>query len=160
MRAQCIGPSRVRSPRPVGHAPDAPVLRVGLRRIARTRSCAPSVGTDFGEVRLRGGGPARLSPHDPHQPRLALSMRVRNDNVVPLRAGGGRAAPLDVPVRPPHRVALFTRYSLASYLGVHVNTIDRLVARGEIPAYRIAGKRRFYPEDVERYIRKHGEEPR
>ncbi len=86
-------------------------------------------------------------------------MRASHDNVVLLRRNLTRAAPQDVPVRAPHKVALFTRYSLASYLGVHVNTVDRLVARGEIPAYRIAGKRRFYPEDVERYIREHGEDP-
>jgi excisionase family DNA binding protein len=62
-----------------------------------------------------------------------------------------------VSVRAEERVALFTRHTLASYLDLHVNTIDRLVKRGEIPAYRVVGKLRFYPEDVERYVREHRE---
>ena len=60
-------------------------------------------------------------------------------------------------VRPVEKVALFTRHTLAAYLDVHVNTIDRLVKRGEIVAYRVVGKLRFYPEDVERYVREHRE---
>ena len=55
------------------------------------------------------------------------------------------------------KVPLFTRHTLASYLKVHVNTIDRLVKRGEIVAYRVVGRLRFYPEDVERYVREHRE---
>jgi excisionase family DNA binding protein len=53
------------------------------------------------------------------------------------------------------RAALFTRHTLAAYLQLHVNTIDRLVKRGEIPAYRVAGKLRFYPSDIDRYINTH-----
>jgi excisionase family DNA binding protein len=87
-------------------------------------------------------------------------MRARNDNVVPLRLDLDTAVLEDIPVRTPHKVALFTRHTLASYLNVHVNTVDRLVARGELTAYRIAGKRRFYPEDVERHIHAHHEKPR
>ncbi|MFI4977920.1 MAG: helix-turn-helix domain-containing protein [Solirubrobacterales bacterium] len=62
-----------------------------------------------------------------------------------------------ISVRVDEKVPLFTRYTLASYLNVHVNTIDRLVKRGEIVAYRVVGKLRFYPEDVERYVRDHRE---
>ncbi len=78
-------------------------------------------------------------------------------NVVALRAPlePGMVEPINV--RPPVRVALFTRHTLAAYLDLHVNTIDRLVKRGEIPAYRVSGKLRFYPDDVERYIRDHRE---
>jgi excisionase family DNA binding protein len=79
-------------------------------------------------------------------------------NVVTLRSPltSGLVQPIDV-VHPPKRMALFTRHTLASYLALHVNTIDRLVKRGEIPAYRVSGKVRFYPEDVELYIRCHRE---
>ncbi len=84
-------------------------------------------------------------------------MTDANHNVVALRAplAPGMVEPIDV--RPPARVALFTRHTLAAYFDLHVNTIDRLVKRGEIPAYRVSGKLRFYPEDVERYVRDHRE---
>ena len=44
-----------------------------------------------------------------------------------------------IQVRPVEKVALFTRHTLAAYLDVHVNTIDRLVKRGEIVAYGSLG---------------------
>lgn len=87
-------------------------------------------------------------------------MRASNDNLRLLRPDLPRQAVEDIAVRPACKVALFTRHTLASYLGVHVNTIDRLVARGEIAAYRVAGKRRFDPHEIERYINRHREEPR
>jgi excisionase family DNA binding protein len=68
---------------------------------------------------------------------------------------GDRVEPVRVVA--PVRVALFTRHTLASYLGLHVNTIDRLVKRGEIPAYRVAGKVRFYPDDIDRFVRERRE---
>jgi excisionase family DNA binding protein len=81
--------------------------------------------------------------------------RSSGATVLPLRPGAGPVA--DIEVRPPVKIDMFTRYSLATYLGVHVNTVDRLVKRGEIPVYRVAGRRRFYPEDVEQYVRGHRE---
>jgi excisionase family DNA binding protein len=78
-------------------------------------------------------------------------------NVVALRSSPRRELVESIDVYPPVRVALFTRHTLAAYLDLHVNTIDRLVKRGEIPAYRVSRKLRFYPEDVERYIRDHRE---
>jgi excisionase family DNA binding protein len=79
------------------------------------------------------------------------------DNVAVLRPHPNAQTAQDITVRPVEKVALFTRQTLAAYLDVHVNTVDRLVKRGEIGAYRVVGKLRFYPEDVERYVREHRE---
>ncbi len=78
-----------------------------------------------------------------------------NVSVLRPRLTAEKAQPINV--RVDEKVPLFTRHTLASYLNVHVNTIDRLVKRGEIVAYRVVGKLRFYPEDVERYVRDHRE---
>jgi excisionase family DNA binding protein len=79
------------------------------------------------------------------------------DNVAVLRPRPNAETTQDITVRPVEKVSLFTRHTLASYLDVHVNTIDRLVKRGELVAYRVVGKLRFYPEDVDRYVREHRE---
>jgi excisionase family DNA binding protein len=79
------------------------------------------------------------------------------DNVSVLRPRPAAETTTGITVRVGEKVPLFTRHTLASYLNVHVNTIDRLVKRGEIAAYRVVGKLRFYPEDVERYVREHRE---
>lgn len=81
--------------------------------------------------------------------------RGSDATVLPLRPPANAIA--NIEVRAPVKIEMFTRHSLASYLGLHVNTVDRIVKRGEIPVYRIAGRRRFYPEDVERYVRDHRE---
>jgi excisionase family DNA binding protein len=80
------------------------------------------------------------------------------DNVAVLRPHPSAETAQPIDVRPVEKVPLFTRHTLAAYLDLHVNTIDRLVKRGELAAYRVAGKLRFYPEDVERYIRERPEE--
>ena len=79
------------------------------------------------------------------------------NNVSVLRPRPTAEMAQDINVRVSEKVPLFTRHTLASYLNVHVNTIDRLVKRGEIVAYRVVGKLRFYPEDVERYVGQHRE---
>lgn len=79
------------------------------------------------------------------------------DNVSVLRPRPTAETAQSINVRVDEKVPLFTRHTLASYLNVHVNTIDRLVKRGEIVAYRVVGKLRFYPDDVERYVREHRE---
>jgi excisionase family DNA binding protein len=79
------------------------------------------------------------------------------NNVAVLRPRPNAETAQPITVRAVEKVPLFTRHTLASYLDLHVNTIDRLVKRGEIVAYRVVGKLRFYPEDVERYIRTHRE---
>jgi excisionase family DNA binding protein len=76
-----------------------------------------------------------------------------------FRLRSAAASPVENPaVREPEAIKMFTRHSLAAYLDVHVNTIDRIVKRGEIAVYRIGGRRRFFPDDVERYVREHREE--
>jgi excisionase family DNA binding protein len=74
------------------------------------------------------------------------------DNVSVLRPRPTAEMATDITVRVAEKVPLFTRHTLASYLNVHVNTIDRLVKRGDLAAYRVVGKLRFYPEDVEQYV--------
>ena len=106
---------------------------------------------------LRAERLARLIKHEAHSRRRALPVMDTAQNVVALRSSLTRDLVESIDVHPPVRVALFTRHTLASYLDLHVNTIDRLVKRGEMPAYRVSGKLRFYPEDVERYIRDHRE---
>jgi excisionase family DNA binding protein len=107
-------------------------------------------------IRLRARGLARLTTHGAHNGRQARVVTNEPRNVAVLRPSvPGMVEPINVAA--PQRVGLFTRHTLATYLGVHVNTIDRLIKRGELPAYRVAGKVRFYPADVECYIRKHRE---
>lgn len=106
---------------------------------------------------LRTEGLARLMGHGAYPRRRARQIMDTADNVIALRSSLAPGFVEGIEVHPPSRVALFTRHTLASYLDLHVNTIDRLVKRGEIPAYRVSGKMRFYPEDVERYIRDHRE---
>lgn len=114
-------------------------------------------GVGVSKFGLRPEGLARLIGHGAHPRRRAQSVMDTTDNVVALRSSLAVGLVETIEVRSPSRVALFTRHALASYLNLHVNTVDRLVKRGEIPAYRVSGKMRFYPEDVERYIRDHRE---
>jgi len=79
------------------------------------------------------------------------------NNVSVLRPRPTAEMTTGITVRVGEKLPLFTRHTLASYLNVHVNTIDRLVKRGDIVAYRVVGKLRFYPEDVEQYVRAHRE---
>jgi excisionase family DNA binding protein len=108
------------------------------------------------EIQLRGEAPARPTPQARNLWR-ARPMNDNYDNVSVLRPGLTAERVQEINVRAGAKVQLFTRHTLASYLNVHVNTIDRLVKRGEIEAYRVVGKLRFYPEDVERYVREHRE---
>lgn len=114
-------------------------------------------GVGMPKYSLREEGLARLIGHETHPRRRARRIMDTADNVIALRSPLVPGLVEGIEVHPPSRVALFTRHTLASYLDLHVNTIDRLVKRGEIPAYRVSGKMRFYPEDVERYIRDHRE---
>jgi len=58
------------------------------------------------------------------------------------------------PAGPAESGALMTRDQAAAWLGgIHVRSLDRLRARGELPAVAI-GRRWFYrPETLERYVR-------
>lgn len=142
-----------------------PCRSVPARRIYSTygvgrRSFCPDTSTHGGgtpKFSLRAEGLARLIRYGAHPRRRARPIMDTADNVVALRSSLAPGLVEAIEVRSPSRVALFTRQALASYLNLHVNTVDRLVKRGEIPAYRVSGKMRFYPEDVERYIRDHRE---
>src|SRR4051794_15884597 len=50
---------------------------------------------------------------------------------------------------------LFDRESLASYLRLSTDTIDRLVKAGRLPCVRIGSQVRFTREDVETFIAQH-----
>lgn len=43
---------------------------------------------------------------------------------------------------------------VASWLGVHVNTVKRMGERGDLPFYRIGrrGDRRYRPADIDAYL--------
>lgn len=41
-------------------------------------------------------------------------------------------------------------------LGAHPNTVRRLIARGELPAFRLGRVVRIKEADVESYMRRHG----
>lgn len=44
---------------------------------------------------------------------------------------------------------------VAAKLGVHDNTVRRLINRGELPAYRVGRVVRIKEADAERYLREH-----
>lgn len=48
---------------------------------------------------------------------------------------------------------LLTTEEIAEYLRVEVVTVRRLIARGELPAYRIGGEFRFIGPDVEAFVK-------
>jgi excisionase family DNA binding protein len=50
---------------------------------------------------------------------------------------------------------LFDRESLAEYLRLSTDTMDRLVKAGKLPCVRIAHQVRFTLEDVEGFIERH-----
>ena len=48
-----------------------------------------------------------------------------------------------------------TSKEAASLLGISLQTLDRAVKRGEIPVVRIDRKRRFEPDDLRAWLRRH-----
>lgn len=50
---------------------------------------------------------------------------------------------------------LLTPGDVAAQLGVSVKTVRRLVARGELEAFLVAGRLRIEPESVEQYLEAH-----
>ena len=47
---------------------------------------------------------------------------------------------------------MFTRKTLADYLGVTERFIDKMVTAGTLPSYRIGSSRRFEPADVDAFL--------
>ena len=43
----------------------------------------------------------------------------------------------------------------AQFLGISRPTIDRLIARGEIPSYKIGKRRLFDPEELVEWVKSH-----
>ncbi len=53
-------------------------------------------------------------------------------------------------------MTLITKHEAAEILGVSVRTLERMIRRGVLPAYRIGPKTvRLSPEDIEAYVRGH-----
>lgn len=58
-------------------------------------------------------------------------------------------------VEPAARTEMFDKQNLARYFGVSVDTIERLVKAGDLPAVRIGSQVRFTLEDVDGFIHRH-----
>lgn len=58
-----------------------------------------------------------------------------------------------VAVEPMSVRQFFTPRALADYLALSERTVRDLLARGEIPSYKIAGSRRIDPADVETWLK-------
>jgi excisionase family DNA binding protein len=87
---------------------------------------------------------------------------VKDDGRVSVLGGPGidRAEAAGVPVVAPAvnvRVyrQLFDRESLAEYLRLSTDTVDRLVKAGKLPCVRIGHQVRFTLEDVDGFIERH-----
>lgn len=50
------------------------------------------------------------------------------------------------------REPFFTVESLAAYLRVSDRQVRKLIARGELPSYKIGASRRIDPADVEKFL--------
>jgi excisionase family DNA binding protein len=66
----------------------------------------------------------------------------------------GSAGPSEA-VEPAARTEMFDKQNLARYFGVSVDTIERLVKAGDLPAVRIGNQVRFTLEDVDGFIHRH-----
>jgi excisionase family DNA binding protein len=65
-------------------------------------------------------------------------------------AGGALAGAVrveDEPLRP-----FFTPKTLAAYLALSERTVRAMIARGELPSYKVAGARRISPRDVDGWL--------
>ena len=70
--------------------------------------------------------------------------------------GSSRGAPVtSKEVQPAARTEMFDKQNLARYFRVSVDTIERLVKAGELPAVRIGNQVRFTLEDVDGFIERH-----
>lgn len=57
-------------------------------------------------------------------------------------------------------MALLTKSQAAERLGIHINTIDRMIQRGVLRAYRIGPKLiRIDEDDLESYLESHLAQP-
>lgn len=49
-------------------------------------------------------------------------------------------------------VMLLSRRDAAQSLGITIQTLSRLIARGELQAYKVGGRVRIAPEALERFL--------
>lgn len=47
---------------------------------------------------------------------------------------------------------MLSKAAVCDYLGISRNTLERIVADGALPVYKIRGQCRFRPEDVDKYL--------
>jgi excisionase family DNA binding protein len=97
----------------------------------------------------RGFAPPGLDPPVPLIPgQMSLPLSAPS-----ARSEGSSGA--SGTVEPAARTEMFDKQNLARYFGVSVDTIERLVKAGDLPAVRIGGQVRFTLEDVDGFIHKH-----
>jgi len=60
---------------------------------------------------------------------------------------------------PPSQPSLWSRKEVAAYLGVSEITVLRMIQNRDLAAYKVRGKWRFRPEDIDRYLREHSTVP-
>jgi excisionase family DNA binding protein len=97
----------------------------------------------------RGFAPAGLDPPAPPIPgQMSLPLSARS-------APSESPASSSEAVEPSARSKMFDKQNLARYFGVSVDTIERLVKAGDLPAVRIGSQVRFTLEDVDGFIHRH-----
>jgi len=60
---------------------------------------------------------------------------------------------------PPSEPRLWSRREVAAYLGVSEITVLRMIQNRDLAAYKVRGKWRFRPEDIDRYLQEHSTVP-
>ena len=96
-----------------------------------------------------GFAPAGLDPPAPPIPgQMSLPLSART-----ARSEGSAGA--SGTVESAARTEMFDKQNLARYFGVSVDTIERLVKAGDLPAVRIGSQVRFTLEDVDGFIHRH-----
>jgi excisionase family DNA binding protein len=99
-----------------------------------------------GEPSLALAGPNPPAPPMPGQMSLPLGARSASSEL---------SARSSETVEPAGRTEMFDKQNLARYFGVSVDTIERLVKAGDLPAVRIGSQVRFTLEDVDGFIHRH-----
>jgi excisionase family DNA binding protein len=132
-------------------------------RALRTKSCQRPATVRCADLRAKGlalDDRGRMSLNelsDPEPRRTGVNdarsgpIRVRNGSRVtviapPKLLSGGDGATY---------VEMFDKRTLARYFRVSVDTIDRLVKAGKLPAVRIGNQVRFTLDDVNAFIERH-----
>ncbi len=91
--------------------------------------------------------------------RLSESLSLRNIKMQFVAKIDGREAVVEMPIElVADKVKELTRkvdrQGLAAHLAVNIKTVDRMVARGQIPFFRAGADKRFDVGEVEAALRK------